>query len=86
MNRVLTEDLQRVHRILSTGLPVEHQAALPPGTPVEVVDGVLRGLTGTVVRSGRRAGVYIQVRLIGQGVLVELDPRLLRPAEQLVAI
>src|SRR5207248_10135983 len=82
----LTEDLQRVHRILSAGLPVEHQLALPPGTPVEVVDGVLQGLTGTVVRSGRRTGVYIQVRLIGQGVLVELDPRLLRPAEQLVAI
>ena len=65
---------------------VEHQAALPPGTPVEVIDGVLQGLTGTVVRSGRQAGVYIQVRLIGQGVLVELDPRLLRPAEQLIAV
>jgi hypothetical protein len=82
----LAEDLQRVHRVLSAGLPVEHQAALPPGTPVEVVDGVLQGLTGSVVRYGRQAGVYIQVRLIGQGVLVELDPRLLRPAEQLVAV
>ena len=82
----LTEDLQRIHRILSAGLPVEHQAALPPGTSVEVVDGVLQGLTGTVVRSGRQAGVYIQVRLIGQGVLVELDSRLLRPAEQLIAV
>ena len=82
----LAEDLQRVHRILATGLPVEHQAALPPGTPVEVVDGVLQGLTGTVVRSGRQAAVYIQVRLIGQGVLVELDSRLLRPAEQLIAV
>jgi hypothetical protein len=30
--------------------------------------------------------VFIQVRLIGQGVLVELDPRLLRPAEHLVAV
>jgi len=81
----LGEDLQRVHRILSAGLPVEHQAALPPGTPVEVVGGVLHGLTGTVVRSGRRTGVYIQVRLIGQGVLVELDPRLLRPVKPSVS-
>jgi len=82
----LTEDLRRVHRILSAGLPVEHQAALPPGTPVEVIDGILQGLTGTVVRSGRQAAVYIQVHLIGQGVLVELDHRLLRQAEQLVAV
>src|SRR5207237_1018048 len=82
----LIEDLQRVHRLLTAGLPVEHQAALPPGTPVVVVDGVLQGLTGTVVRSGRRAGVSIQVRMIGQGVLVELDPCLLRPAEELVTV
>jgi len=82
----LTADLQRVHRILSAGLPLEHRAALPPGTPVEVADGVLQGLTGTVVRSGRQAGVYIQVHMIGQGVLVELDSRLLRPAEQLIAV
>jgi transcription antitermination factor NusG len=82
----LTEDLQRVYRILSAGLPVEHQVALPPGTPVEVIDGVLQGLTGTVVRYGRHAGVYIQVRMIGQGVLVELDPRLLRPVEELIAV
>jgi transcriptional antiterminator RfaH len=82
----LTEDLQRVYRILSAGLPVEHRAALPPGTPVEVIDGVLQGLTGTVVRYGRQAGVYIQVRMIGQGVLVELDPRLLRPVDELVAV
>src|SRR5438093_24875 len=39
----LTDDLQRVHRLLSAGLPVEHQAALTPGTPVVVIDGVLRG-------------------------------------------
>jgi transcriptional antiterminator RfaH len=82
----LAEDLRRVHRVLSAGLPVEHRAALPPGTSVEIVEGVLQGLTGTVVRSGRQAGVYIQVRLIGQGVLVELDSRLLRPAEHLVAV
>jgi transcriptional antiterminator RfaH len=82
----LTADLQRVHRILSSGLPVEHQAILPPGTPVEVVEGALQGLTGTVVRPGRQSGVCIQVRLIGQGVLVELDSRSLRPAEQLIAV
>ena len=82
----LTEDLQRVGRILSAGLPVEHRAALPPGTPVEVTDGVLEGLTGTVVRYGRQAGIFIQVRMIGQGVLVELDPRLLRPVDQLIAV
>jgi transcription antitermination factor NusG len=82
----LIEDLQRVHRLLSAGLPVEHMAALPPGAPVEVVNGILQGLTGTVVRSGRQAGVCIQVRLIGQGVLVELDPHMLRPAKQLIAV
>src|SRR5207249_3390520 len=56
----LIEDLRRIHRVLAAGLPIERQAALPPGTAVEVVDGVLQGLTGTVVRSGRQAAVYIQ--------------------------
>jgi len=82
----LTEDLQRIHRVLSTGLPFEHHAALSPGTPVEIIDGILQGLTGTVVRSGRQAGVCIQVQLIGQGVLVELDHHLLRQAERSIAV
>ncbi len=82
----LIEDLHRIHRVLSAGLPLEHQAALLPGTPVEVIDGILQGMTGTVVRSGRQAAIYIQVHLIGQGVLVELDSRLLRQAEQSIAI
>jgi transcriptional antiterminator RfaH len=82
----LEDDLRRIYRVLSMGLPLERQEAIPPGTFVEVVDGALQGLTGTVVRTGRQAAVYIQVRLIGQGVLVEVDPRLLRPAEQLIAV
>lgn len=82
----LTEDLQQIHRVLAAGLPVEPQTALSPGTPVEVVDGVLQGLTGTVVRTGRQAGVCIQVHLIGQGVLLELDHSLLRQTEPLIAV
>ncbi len=82
----LIEDLRRIQRVLTAGLPLEHQTALPPGTAVEVIDGILQGLTGTVVRTGRQAAVYIQVRLIGQGVLVELDPRRLRQVESSIAV
>jgi transcription antitermination factor NusG len=82
----LIEDLRRIHSVVAAGLPLEHQSAPPPGTAVEVIDGVLQGLTGTVVRSGRNAALYIQVRLIGQGVLVELDPCRLRQGEQSIAI
>jgi len=38
------------------------------------------------VRSGRQSAVYIQIRLIGQGVLVELDTCRLRQGEQSIAI
>jgi len=82
----LIEDLRRIHWVVGAGLPLEHQAVPPPGTTVEVIDGVLQGLTGIVVRSGRQAAVYIQVRLIGQGVLVELDACQLRPEAQSVAV
>ncbi len=82
----LADDLRRVHRVLAAGVPLETQQAFPPGTPVEVIDGALQGLTGTVVKSGRQAAVYIQVRLIGQGVLVELGSRMLRPIEQAIAV
>jgi len=82
----LIEDLRRIHRVVAAGLPLEHQAAPPPGTTVEVIDGVLQGLKGRVVRSGRQSAVYIQIRLIGQGVLVELDTCRLRQGEQSIAI
>jgi transcription antitermination factor NusG len=82
----LIEDLRRVHRVVAAGLPLKHQTAPPPGTAVVVIDGALQGLTGTVVRSGRQAAVYVQVRLIGQGVLVELDSSRLRQGEQSIAI
>jgi transcription antitermination factor NusG len=82
----LIEDLRRIHRVLAAGLTVEHQAVPPAGTAVEVIDGVLQGMRGTVVRTGRQAGVYIQVQMIGQGVLIELDPHRLRQGEQSIAI
>src|SRR5687768_10614286 len=49
----LVEDLRRIHRVVAAGLPLEPQAAPPPGTVVEIIDGVLQGMKGTVVRSGR---------------------------------
>jgi len=82
----LIDDLRRIQRVLAAGMPIEHQAAPPPGTAVEIIDGVLQGMTGTVVRSGRQAAVYIQVQMIGQGVLVELDACRLRQGGQSIAI
>lgn len=81
----LSQDLRQIHRVLSAGLPVEHQVSLIPGEPVHVIDGPLRGLTGRMVRQCKMTTVCIEVRLIAQGVRVELDSALVRPFTAIMA-
>jgi transcriptional antiterminator RfaH len=75
----LHEDLARVHRLLESGRPLEAEPSLPCGTPVVITGGPLAGLEGSVLRAGGRARLVIAVRMLRQGVSVEIDRALIEP-------
>jgi transcription antitermination factor NusG len=75
----LVDDLQGVYRLMTGDHPISPVADVPPGTPVEVVDGPFAGLTGRVLKPGPRARLVVEVRMIRQGVSVELNRAAVRP-------
>jgi transcriptional antiterminator RfaH len=72
-------DLARVHGLMASGAPLVPEERLEPGTLVEITAGPLAGLEGKVVRRGRRFVFVIEVRLLQQGVSVEIESWMFRP-------
>jgi transcription antitermination factor NusG len=75
----LESDLSAVYRLMTGELPVAPERPLAPGTPVEVIAGPFAGMTGRLIRSGAQTRLFIEVRMINQGVSVELDRSAVRP-------
>jgi transcriptional antiterminator RfaH len=78
----LWNDLKQVHLLLSSGLPVTPEPRLRPGTPVEVVSGPLRGVTGIVLRLASGNRLVVRVNFIQQGASVLIDDFALQPTDQ----
>jgi transcriptional antiterminator RfaH len=76
----LHADLVRVRQLMDAGAPLAPEQKLEPGDPVEIVAGPLAGLGGTVLRRGRRLHFVVEVRLLQQGVSVEIESWMVRPA------
>jgi transcription antitermination factor NusG len=68
----LWHDLRQVHQLIASGAPITREERLLPGTAVEIHEGPLAGLRGTILRgaSGRR--FVVQVNFIQQGASVLL--------------
>jgi transcription antitermination factor NusG len=75
------DEIAGVQRLIDSKLPHNPHSNLEKGMPVEVINGPLTGLRGTMARKGTRARFVISVHLIGQGVSVELDAKDLIPLE-----
>jgi transcription antitermination factor NusG len=69
----LQHDLEQIHRMLSSGLPVVPEPEFPIGSRVRIVDGPLRGLTGTIAKRGNRDLFVVVVHMLGQGASVDLE-------------
>ncbi|HIQ21004.1 MAG TPA: antitermination protein NusG [Planctomycetes bacterium] len=69
----LQNDLQKIRRLLESGMPVTPEDRLEPGTPVEIRSGPLRGMTGTIVRSMSRQRFVVYVDFLQQGASVLID-------------
>lgn len=79
----LWSDLRQVHQLLASGLSVTSETTLTPGTPVEVINGLLAGVTGTIVRRTSGNRLVVRVDFIQQGASVEIDDFALRPLSQM---
>ncbi len=75
----LQSDLLRVYGLMESGAPLVPEESLEPGTLVEIIEGPLTGLEGKVLRRGRRFHFVVEVRLLQQGVSVEIETWMFRP-------
>lgn len=75
----LAGDLAAVYRLMTGEFPILPAQQIPPGAPVEVIDGPFAGMTGRMVRAGAQTRLIVEVQMIRQGVSVELDRSWVRP-------
>lgn len=69
----LAHDLEQVHTMLASGLPVLPEPTFPVGTWVRILSGPLRGLVGTVLRRDKGEQFVAVVRMLGRGAAVDLE-------------
>lgn len=78
----LRAEIERVHRIMHTQLPLGSEEQLVPGSPVVIRRGVLAGLEGKVVRIGAKLKLVVEVEMLRRGVWVEIENWMVEPAPQ----
>jgi transcriptional antiterminator RfaH len=77
----LHADLIRVYQMVTSGVSLAAEQRLQPGQRVEIVEGPLTGLEGTIVRQGARCRFVVEVQFLKAGVSVELEGWMVRPRE-----
>jgi transcriptional antiterminator RfaH len=76
----LQEDLARVYSMIASGIPLEPEDRLAPGTPVEITGGPLAGLAGKILRRGKHLKFLVEVQFLQRGVSVEIENWMIQPA------
>jgi transcription antitermination factor NusG len=69
----LATDLQRVYRLVESGSPLAPEDRLVPGSPVEIISGPFAGMSGKILRRGKKLHFFVEVHLLQQGVSVEME-------------
>ncbi len=75
----LYADLNRVHRLIEGGRGLSPEDRLQPGSPVRISSGPLVGLEGKVLRREKNLRFFVEVRLLQQGVSVEIESWMIEP-------
>jgi len=75
-----TRELEIIQRFLNSGLLLEIQAVqnLEVGNPVQVIDGALKGMVGTLLKTSDGERFTVALESIGQTMLVRIDRQLLK--------
>ncbi|HET9226478.1 MAG TPA: transcription termination/antitermination NusG family protein [Thermoanaerobaculia bacterium] len=77
--RLLHRELAELRAIQEAGLPLVVHPWLAPGDAVKIVDGPLKGWTGTVLREKNRLRLVVSVTFLRQSVAAELPREALAP-------
>jgi transcription antitermination factor NusG len=74
------QELETIQRFLSSGFFLESGAGekFYPGDSVEVIDGPLKGMLGTLIKTPDGDRFTVALESIGQTILVRLDSRTLK--------
>ncbi len=69
-----------IQRFLSSGLFIEtgYDQKLGQGDAVKVIDGPLKGLTGSVIRHSAGEKFIVMLESIQQNIIVSIDPAVLK--------
>ena len=76
---ILRRDLRRLQITLDSEMAVEREPSLLPGQLVEITEGLLVGLRGTIIRSTKGQRFVVSVNFIGQGASFTCDAMSFRP-------
>jgi transcriptional antiterminator RfaH len=71
--RMLVSDLRAIKRLIDSERPLSPEARIEAGQDVRVKSGPLRGVEGTVIKRRGSERLVVAVRLLNQGVSMELE-------------
>lgn len=75
----LLQDLLQIHQLITSGAPLSPEARLQAGARVEVIAGSFAGMEGKII-SRKSLRLVVEVRFINQGVSVDIENWMIRPA------
>ena len=78
----LWHDLKQIRCLLASGVAVNREERLEPGTRVEIRSGPLAGLSGKIVRTASGQRFVVEVDFIRHGASVLLDETTLAAATE----
>src|SRR3954468_13246736 len=79
--QALKHELAALHRAITSGLSIDPYRFAVVGSRCRVRGGPLRGVEGTILRRDGIDRLVLEVRMLGRGALVEIDPELLEPLD-----
>ena len=82
----LQSDLTRVYRLMTSGGALTPEDRLQVGDWVEIASGPMAGLEGKIIRQGNRVRFCVEVKMLQQGVSVDIERSMLRPIQRSLAV
>lgn len=67
------DEMERIHRMAASGLPVEAVAGLRTGARVRIIAGPLTGLQGVLAQANGASRVVLNIHLLNRSVCAEVD-------------
>ncbi|MFN2446310.1 MAG: UpxY family transcription antiterminator [Vicinamibacterales bacterium] len=74
-----SQEIEDVRRLVTSDLQYDPCPLIQEGSPVEVIHGPLKGVTGRLVRKGSQQQLILSVELISRAVSVSVDAADVRP-------